>query len=99
MMWALAWGGGIPMRSDMKASGDMKARARLTRGFETWQFFAFVFMAAVTLEIALISAISCVWIRLGSDTLAFVGTFYIVMLNGCVRNWLAGVLPIIKEER
>jgi len=75
----------------------MKARASVTRGTESWQFFAFVFVAAVTLEIAWISEISNMWIRLVADSLAFAGTFYIVMVNRWVRNWLVGILRIIKE--
>jgi hypothetical protein len=72
-------------------------RRRVIRGAESWQFFAFIFTAAVVLEIAWISEAPNVWARLALDTLAFVGTFYTVMLNARVRNWLAGVLGWIKE--
>ena len=75
----------------------MTLRARVIRGAESWQFFAFVFAAAVVLEIAWISEVPNVWARLVLDTLAFVGTFYAVMLNARVRNWLVGVLRWIKE--
>jgi hypothetical protein len=72
-------------------------RPRVIRGAESWQFFAFIFTAAVVLEIAWISEVPNVWARLALDTLAFVGTFYTVMLNGRVRNWLVGRLKSIKE--
>jgi hypothetical protein len=75
----------------------MTVRARVIRGAESWQFFAFVFAAAVVLEMAWISEVPNVWARLVLDTLAFVGTFYTVMVNGRVRNWLAGRLKWIKE--
>ena len=75
----------------------MKVRGRVIRGAESWQFFAFVFTAAAVLEIAWISEIPCVWGRLVLDTFAFVGTFYVVMVDPRVRNWLAGRLKWIKE--
>jgi len=86
----------------------MKVRPLVVRGAESWQFLAFVFTAAVVLELSWISQIEIpsvwkipsVWISLAADTLLFVGTFYTVMRNGRVRNWLLGrPRKWIKEER
>ena len=61
------------------------------------KFFAFIFAALVALEVTLMGEIPQLWLRMIMEALAFVGTFYVVMLNARVRNWLVAMLGRIKE--
>lgn len=71
----------------------------VTRAAETWQFFAFVFAAAVTFALALLDEIPVWPWRIGAKGVAFVGLGYLVLVNVRVRDWLATVLGTFKQER
>ena len=75
------------------------ATLTVTRGAETWQFFAFIFAAVLTLVLALIDEIPNVHLRIGGKILSFVGLAYLMLVNIRVRNWLARLLIVFKEER
>jgi len=85
----------------MKLEGQMKpeghVKAGVTRGAESWQFFAFVFSALVFWEFAWISEIPLIWLRMPMEGLAIVVTFYLVLWNPWIRNRLVGILGRIKE--
>lgn len=71
------------------AKGEAKATASLTTvaGAETWQFWAFVFGAFVTLAFSLVDEIPSTAWRLGLKAGGF------VVIGGLVyraRQWLAG---------
>ncbi len=70
-----------------------------TRTAETWQFFAFVFAAVVTLALALLDEIPGRPWRIAAKGLAFFGLGYLVLLNVRVRGWLSTVLGTFKQER
>jgi len=75
----------------------MSLTMKVTRGPESWQFFAFVFSAVVILEFSLIDDfMSTGWLRAVVQVASFAATFCIVVLNKGVRNWLIGVLGRIK---
>ncbi len=68
------------------------------RGAESWQFFAFIFAALSAFEFAIIDDLNLNtrW-KLPLQIIAFVGTFYLTMLNSFIRNRLVGVLIWIKN--
>ena len=70
---------------------------KVIRGPESWQFFAFVFVALLTIEVALLQGIPWYWLRAILDLLAFAFTFYVTMVNKFVRNWLVRVMTTMKE--
>lgn len=77
------------------------ATVTATRGAETWQFFAFVFAAVVTLALTLLGEIPDhhrLW-RISTKVVAFFGLAYLVLVNVKVREWLARLLLSFKEER
>jgi hypothetical protein len=77
------------------------ATLTVTRGAETWQFFAFIFAAVLTLVLALVDEIPEVhwrW-RIAAKVLSFVGLAYFMLINIRVRNWLARLLLVFKDER
>jgi hypothetical protein len=74
------------------------ASLTVTRAAETWQFFAFVFAAAVTLTLALIEDIPHAYWRIAAKVVSFFGLVYLLLINVRVRNWLAGLLGTFKEE-
>ncbi len=70
------------------------------RGAESWQFFAFIFAALLTLFFGLIDELpnaGCWHFIL--KILAFVVTGYFTLLNARCRNCLVGILHRIKKER
>jgi hypothetical protein len=73
----------------------------VTRVAETWQFFAFVFAAVVTLALTLLDEIPDRhqgW-RLAAKVIAFVGLAYVTLVDIRVRGWLSTLLCRFKEER
>jgi hypothetical protein len=73
----------------------------VTRAAETWQFFAFVFAALVTLALALLDEMPdrlAGW-RIAAKLVAFAGLAYLTLVNIRARNWLARLLGSFKEER
>jgi hypothetical protein len=77
----------------------MGVQAEVERGPESWQFFAFVFAAAVTLVFAVLDPIPLVWLRIVAKVAAFAVLGYYTLLSGRCRNWLVGVLIRFKKER
>jgi len=79
----------------------MKAefQATVTRGAESWQFFAFVFASFGALGLSLIDDLgmnpTC---RIVVKIAYFFSCFYIFIVNVWVRNKLAGILGRIKRE-
>ena len=70
------------------------------RGAESWQFFAFIFAALLTLLFGLIDEVpgAAGW-RILLKILAFVVTGYFTLLNARCRNFLVGILHRFKKER
>ena len=76
------------------------AKLIVTRVGETWQFYAFVYAAAITIALTLIDEISdrhWPW-RLGAKIVATAALTYFLLFNVTVRTWLANRLPRFKEE-
>ena len=72
----------------------------VTRGAESWQFFAFIFAALVTLAFAgLDEAMGGGWRRLAVKVAAFVVIGYFTLLSPLGRNFLVVVLNAFKVER
>src|SRR6266571_9482153 len=69
------------------------------RGAETWQFFAFVFAAVVTLALALLDEIpDRLWPWwIAAKVAAFLLVAYLALVNVTVRGRLSIVLGIFKE--
>lgn len=75
---------------------------QVTRGAESWQFFAFIFAAVFALAVELLqdSPLPKVWWqRILAKALLFAGCFYLFMLNHWMRNLLADILGWLKVER
>jgi hypothetical protein len=90
---------------ELKADAQGQATAgpsRVVRGAETWQFFAFVFAAVVTLALAVIDEIPdrfWPW-RIAGKVFAFGGLTYLMLWpTSRVRICLASLLGPFKEER
>jgi transcriptional regulator with XRE-family HTH domain len=78
-----------------------RPRVTVTRVAETWQFFAFVFAALVTLALALLDEMPdglVAW-RITAKLVAFVVLAYLTLFNIRARNWLTRFLSGFKEER
>lgn len=71
----------------------------VTRGAETWQFFAFVFAAAVTLGLALCDEITDSRWRIAAKVVTFLGVGYLTLVNVLVRGLLVALLGRFKVER
>jgi len=84
---------------ELKAS--KAASGTVTRGAESWQFFAFVFAATVTLALALVDELpGRLWPwRIVAKAAVFVGLAYVTLVNVRVRNWLVRMLGAFQEER
>lgn len=78
--------------------GDVSAV--VTRGAETWQFFAFVFAAVAAFGLSLIEElhVDLGW-RVGVKSIYFLSCFYTFMVNVRMRNKLARFLGWIKTEK
>jgi len=89
------------LRADAGSYGITGSRASLTvtRGAETWQFYAFVFAAAVTLALALIDEIPSPSWRIAAKVVSFFVLTYLLLINVRVRDYLARLLGTFKEER
>ena len=73
----------------------------VTRVAETWQFFAFVFAAFLTIALTLLDEIpdrlwSC---RIAAKLVAFFGLVYLILVNERIRGRLAALMVRFKEER
>jgi len=80
------------------------AGLEVTRGAESWQFFAFVFAALVTLALTLLDEIPDDqwpwWGRIAPKLLAFIVLGYVTLVDNRVRRWLLSrLLPAFKRER
>jgi len=77
------------------------ANAAIRRDAESWQFFAFVFAAAVTLALTLLDEISDnYWrYRIAGKVIAFLSLAYLTLVNIRVRNRLVRLLTEFKTER
>jgi hypothetical protein len=74
------------------------------RGAESWQFFAFVFAAVLTLALTVLDEVPDdqwpLWFRIATKVLAFFGLGYVTLRNNRVRRWLLStLLPAFKRER
>ena len=78
-----------------------ETKLKLTRTPESWQFYAFMFAAAVTLALALCDEIPDQYQRerITAKLAAFFGLGYFLMVNERVRGPLGRVLMWLKEER
>ena len=90
----------LKSESGSYAVAGMGLTATVTRGAESWQFFAFVFAAIVTLAFALLDEIP---LPPGySRSLAKVGAFLacveVTLINRRCRNKLVGLLIRFKTE-
>lgn len=87
---------------ELKANAQGQATAgpsRVVRGAETWQFFAFVFAAVVTLGLALADEIQSRPWRVAVKVGVFFGFAYLTLLDVRIRKVLVRVLGAFKEER
>jgi hypothetical protein len=76
-----------------------KVTPTVTRGAESWQFFAFVFAAFAAIGLALADdLVKCAGWRVATKLSWFAFTFYLFMLNGWVRNELIRFLGWLKVE-
>lgn len=74
-------------------------QATVTRGAESWQFFAFVFGALAALGLSVIDDLAMnPSLRIVVKIVHFLSCFYVMMVNVWVRNKLAGFLGWIKRE-
>ncbi len=73
--------------------------AIVTRGPESWQFFAFVFAAIVTLALTLVDEIPSPRWRIVAKIVAFFVMGYLTLVNVRVRNTLVRLLGAFKKER
>ena len=89
------------LSAELKIKGDLEASLTVTRGAESWQFFAFVFAALVSLAFTLADEIPDrhQTYRVLAKVVSFVGLGYLLLINARVRNWLAGLLTTFKRER
>ena len=74
---------------------------QVTRGSESWQFFAFVFAAVFGLAVTLFDDVvqgKELWFKLVGKASIFIATFYLFMINNWVRNELVKVLGWLKVE-
>lgn len=90
-----------PIEAAMQETVKLSERlsATVIRGPESWQFFAFVFAATVTLALALLDEIPARPWRIAAKGVAFFGLGYLVLINVRVRGWLSTVLVRFKQER
>ena len=90
----------IKATATLNATGTLKATATVTRGAESWQFFAFVFgaFAAIGLALADDMVIAPGW-KVATKLSWFAFTFYVFMVNGWVRNHLIRLLGWLKVEK
>jgi xanthine/uracil permease len=75
---------------------------QVTRGSESWQFFAFIFAAMFVLALAVLEDCAfpkAKWTRIVAKALLFAGCFYLFMLNHWMRNHLVDFLGWLKVER
>jgi hypothetical protein len=73
---------------------------KLTVTAEHWQFFAFVFAAAVTLALALLDEMPdrlAAW-RIAAKVVTFIGLGYLTLYNWTAKNFMLRVLPTIKTR-
>jgi len=89
---------GLKATTTLRIDG-VPAVLSVTRGAERWQFFAFVFAAAVTLALTLIDEIPDARWRVPAKAASFVVLAYLLLRNNRVRDRLARVLQAFKEER
>ena len=76
-----------------------QVRLIVTRVAETWQFFAFVFAALVTLALTLLDEVPDRQWRIAAKLAAFFGLAYLTLVNVRVRGWLSRLLVRFKQER
>ena len=74
---------------------------QVTRGSESWQFFAFVFAAVFGLAVTLFDDLAearGIWVKVSGKAGLFIATFYLFMINNWVRNELVKFLNWLKVE-
>ncbi len=69
------------------------------RAAESWQFFAFIFAALLTLFFGVIDEVQGVGFRVILKILAFVSIGYFTLINTSCRNRLVGILNRLKQEQ
>jgi hypothetical protein len=91
-----------PLTPETGSSYELKgspAALIVTRVAETWQFFAFVFAALVTLALTLLDELPDRSWRIVTKLIAFFGLAYLTLFNVRVRGWLSVFLVRFKQER
>jgi hypothetical protein len=88
------------MKAAVRAEAQALANLTVTRGAESWQFFAFVFAAVLTFLFGMIDLIEgwTNW-KIALKPLAFCITGYATLVNPQCRNRLVGLLNRFKVER
>ncbi len=74
---------------------------QVTRGSESWQFFAFIFAAVFGLTLAILEDCTfpeAKWARIVAKASLFAGCFYLFILNHWMRNHLVDFLGWLKVE-
>lgn len=82
-----------------EVTANLKASATVTRGAESWQFFAFVFAAVVTLALTLADEVPSTRWRITLKIVTFLLVGYLTLVNTTVRNPLVRLLGAFKKER
>ena len=79
---------------------DVNFSPKVTRGAESWQFFAFIFGSVAALGLSVIDDLVIpVPAKIVLRILWFALCFCVIMLNLRVRNKLARFLGWLKEEQ
>ncbi len=78
------------------SGGDVSAT--VTRGPESWQFFAFMFAATVTFAFGIIDGLNVPKWNLILKVLSFFALAYTTLWNQRSRNWQIRLLGRFKKE-
>ena len=79
---------------------DVKMEATVTRGPESWQFFAFVFAAIASFLLSIVDDLVVLqWLRIILKAAVFLLAFYLYMVNVRIRNRLILFLVWVKTEK
>ena len=91
-----------PGEYSVKGSG---LSASVTRGAESWQFFAFVFAAVLTFVLSLTDSVvamagstQALFYGLAAKIVVGIALAYLVLFNAWMRNKLVGWLGVWKTE-
>jgi hypothetical protein len=79
---------------------EVKMKADVTRGAESWQFFAFIFASLASLGVSLVDDVCPYrgWARAGIKLIVFLLFFYVFVVNAWIRNRLVRFLGWLKAQ-